>query len=105
MRTASVKTLTAAGIVALTCAFPAAAEDQKPDLLTDTETFHFNAKDKFYEKRKYSKDFRMKGIEIRRNVYFGEAKIAGGKGPGIVVERGNLTWGFNHQGAEIQLRF
>jgi hypothetical protein len=105
MRTASVITLTAAGVVAWICALPAVAEDQEPDLLPDTEAFRFNTQDKFYSKRKYSDDFRMKGIEIRRNVYFGEAKIAGEKGPGIVVERGNLTWGFNHQAAEIQLRF
>lgn len=105
MQSASVITLTAAGLVALICAFPAAAEDQKPDLLPDTETFRFNTNDKFYEKRKYSEDFRMKGIEIRKNVYFGETRIGGEKGPGIVVERGNLTWGFNHQAAEIQLRF
>ena len=105
MHHASVFTLTAAGMVALICAIPAAAEDQEPNLLPDTEAFRFNTKDRFYEKRKYSDDFRMKGIEIRRNVYFGEAKIAGEKGPGIVVEHGKFTWGFNHQAAEIQLRF
>ncbi len=76
-----------------------------PDLLPDTEVFRFETRDKFYDKRKYSNDFRMKGIEISPNVYFGEAKIAGEKGPGIVVEQGDWFWGFNHQGAEILLKF
>ena len=105
MRKAGVNTLTAAGAIALICSFPVAAEDQNEALLPDTETFRFNTDDKFYQKRKYSDDFRIKGIEIRRNVFFGEAKIAGEKGPGLIVEHGNLTWGFNHQAAEIQLRF
>lgn len=93
------------GVIALVGLLPATAEEKQLNLLPDTETFRFNSKDKFYEKRRYSDDFRVKGIEIRKNVYFGEAKIAGEKGPGIVVEKGSLTWGFNHQGAEIQLRF
>jgi hypothetical protein len=97
------------GVIALMAPFMAPlmahAEEQQLKLLPDTDTFRFNSSDKFYQKRKYSDDFRMKGIAIRRNVYFGEARIAGEKGPGIVVENGDLTWGFNHQGAEIQLRF
>ena len=105
MPRAGVNTLTATGLVALFASCPVAAEDQNTDLLPDTETFQFNTDDKFYQKRKYSDDFRIKGIEIRRNVFFGEAKIAGEKGPGLIVEHGKLTWGFNHQAAEIQFRF
>ena len=78
---------------------------RQPNLLPDNEIFRFETRDKFYDKRKYSNDFRMKGIEISPNVYFGEAKIAGEKGPGIVVEQGDWFWGFNHQGAEILLKF
>jgi hypothetical protein len=86
-------------------AAPVITGPMAPDLLPDNEVFRFETRDKFYDKRKYSDDFRMKGIKISPNVYFGEAKIAGEKGPGIVVEQGDWFWGFNHQGAEILLKF
>ena len=106
MQIVPVTSLLTAGLAALLCASPAVADEERElKLLPDTETFRFNSDDKFYLKRKYNDDFRIKGIEVRKNVYFGEAKIAGEKGPGIVVEQGDVTWGFNHQGAEIQLRF
>lgn len=76
-----------------------------PNLLPDTEVFQFNTEDKFYDKRTYTDSFRMKGIEISPNIYFGEAKIGGEKGPGFVIEKGDWYWGFNHQGAEILLKF
>lgn len=78
---------------------------RQPDLLPDNEVFRFESEDTFYDKRRYSDDFRMKGIEISPNIYFGEAKIAGEKGPGFVIEKGDWFWGFNHQGAEILLKF
>lgn len=78
---------------------------RQPNLLPDTEVFQFDTQDKFYDKRRYSEDFRMKGIEISPDIYFGEAKIAGEKGPGFVIEKGDWFWGFNHQGAEIMLKF
>lgn len=75
------------------------------DLLPPTETFHFNSNDKFYHKHKFSDDLRIKGIEIGEGIYFGDARVAGNRGPGIVVERGDLFWGVNHRGAEVLLRF
>ncbi len=84
---------------------PQAAADEELQLLPQTEVFRFNTEDKFFEKRKYSEDFRIKGWEVSENVYFGEAKVAGRKGPGLVVEQGNLSWGFNHRGAEVLFRF
>ncbi len=74
-------------------------------LLPQTEAFRFNTEDEFYEKRRYSESFRIKGVEISNGVYFGEARVAGRKGPGIVVERGEFSWGFNHRGAELLFRF
>jgi hypothetical protein len=76
-----------------------------PDLLPDTEVFRFESRDRFYDSRRYSEDFGMKGVEIGDGVYFGEARIAGEKGPGFVVEQGHWYWGFNHQGAEVLLKF
>lgn len=85
--------------------FAASAAAQQLSLLPQTSTFRFNTNDEFYDKRKYTDDFRIKGVRIGDGVYFGEAKIAGEKGPGIVVERGDLYWGFNHRGAEVLYRF
>ncbi len=79
--------------------------DMDLPLLPNTEAFQFNTQDEFYEKRRYSESFRIKGVEISNGVYFGEARVAGRKGPGIVVERGELSWGFNHRGAEVLFRF
>ena len=85
--------------------FAASEAASQMSLLPRTDTFRFNSNDEFYDKRKYTDDFRIKGIRIGDGVYFGEAKIAGEKGPGIVVERGDLYWGFNHRGAELLYRF
>lgn len=81
------------------------AASDSPRLLPDSEVFRFETQDSFVDKRRYSDDFRMKGIEISPNIFFGEARIAGEKGPGIVVEREGWYWGFNHQGAEILFKF
>ena len=75
------------------------------DLLPPTETFRFNTQDKFYQKHKFSDDLRVKGIEVSEGVYFGDAKVAGNRGPGFVVQRGDLYWGVNHRGAEVLFRF
>jgi len=78
---------------------------QELDLLPATETFRFNTQDKFYETRKYSRDFKIKGWQVYENIYFGQAKIAGENGPGLVVEKEGYSWGFNHRGAELLIKF
>jgi hypothetical protein len=75
------------------------------DLLPPTETFRFNTRDKFYDTRKYSKDFKIKGWLVYEDIYFGQAKIAGENGPGLVVEKEGYSWGFNHRGAELLIKF
>ena len=75
------------------------------DLLPPSETFNFNSGDRFYQKHKFSDDLRIKGVEVSEGVYFGEARVAGNRGPGFVVEKGDLYWGVNHRGAEVLFRF
>lgn len=60
---------------------------------------------KSFESRKFSKGFKIKGWRIGNNVYVGGVKAAGDYGPGLVLDKGNYAWGFNHQGMEFQLRF
>lgn len=60
---------------------------------------------KSYESVKYSNRFKIKGWQVREDVYMGGAKIAGEYGPGVVYEKGDFAWGFNHNGVAIELRF
>ena len=108
MKTQAIPLRIAVGLLFMICtallATPVKA-DEDFYLLPQTEAFRFNTEDKFYETRRYSKDFKIKGIEIADNVYFGEARVAGRKGPGLVFEQDNISWGVNHRGAEVLLRF
>ena len=85
-------------------ALPSQAQEEL-DLLPRTETFRFNTQDKFYQTRKYSRDFKIKGWKISEDIYFGQAKIAGENGPGLVVEKEGYSWGFNHRGADLLIKF
>ena len=58
-----------------------------------------------FESKKFSKSFKLKGWEIGDDIYIGGVKAAGDYGPGIVLDKGRYTWGFNHQGIEFLLRF
>jgi hypothetical protein len=57
------------------------------------------------ESKKFSKRFKIKGWRIGEDLYLGGVKAAGDYGPGLVLDKGSYTWGFNHQGIEFQLRF
>ncbi|MEP5762998.1 MAG: hypothetical protein ABJ308_00320 [Halieaceae bacterium] len=84
---------------------PQVAAEENLNLLPQTEVFRFNTQDKFYETRRYSKKFKIKGIEVSEQVYFGEARVAGRKGPGFTFEGQGYSWGFNHRGAELLIKF
>jgi hypothetical protein len=99
-RLVAVQSLVIVGLYAL----PSQAQGEL-DLLPPTETFQFNTEDKFYETRKYSRNFKIKGWLVYEDIYFGQAKIAGENGPGLVIEKEGYSWGFNHQGAELLIKF
>lgn len=75
------------------------------DLLPPTEAFRFNSSDEFYQKHRFSDDLRVKGVEIGDRIYFGEARVAGERGIGFVMKRGDFYWGVNYRGAELLFRF
>ena len=61
--------------------------------------------DNGFESRKFSKRFKLKGWRIGDDIYIGGVKAAGDYGPGVVLDKGRYSWGFNHQGIEFQFRF
>jgi len=50
-------------------------------------------------------ELRIRGWEIRDNVYFGQTKVGGRWGPGILIERDSYVYGINHRGIQILKRF
>ena len=58
-----------------------------------------------FERKKLSKDFKVRGWEVADNVYLGQAKIAKKWGFGVVVERGSMFYGVNHRGIQVLKRF
>lgn len=54
---------------------------------------------------KYSKDFKIRGWKVGKGIYWGQAKIAGDYGVGIVVERKGYSWGINNRGIGFLKRF
>ncbi len=58
-----------------------------------------------FESRKFSKNFKVKGWRLTRDLYMGGVKVNGEYGPGVVFDKGGYVWGFNHERIEFQLRF
>jgi len=54
---------------------------------------------------KYSKDFKIRGWEVGKGIYWGQAKIAGDYGVGFIVERKGYSWGINNRGIGFLKRF
>jgi hypothetical protein len=57
------------------------------------------------ENIKYSKDFKIRGWEVSKGVYWGQAKIAGKYGVGLVIDRKSYSWGINNRGVGFLKRF
>ena len=56
-------------------------------------------------KKKYAKDFKLRGWGVAHGVYFGGTKVADEWGIGFVYERGDTTYGFNNRGVQVVTRF
>jgi hypothetical protein len=57
------------------------------------------------EYHKYSRDFKIRGWKVAEGVYWGQAKIAGEYGVGLVVDRKGYSWGVNNRGIGFFKRF
>ena len=54
-----------------------------------------------FERRKISKDFRIRGWQIGQNTYFGQTKVDDHWGVGFVFEKGDIAYGMNHRGIQF----
>lgn len=53
----------------------------------------------------FGNNLKVRGLEISKGIYLGQAKIAGKSGPGFVVKQKGFSWGINHRGLSINKRF
>ena len=61
--------------------------------------------DRPFESIKYGKHLKVKGWRFSEGVYFGSVKVDGEYGPGMVFDKGDYVWGFNHERIQFRLRF
>ena len=53
----------------------------------------------------FSKRLKVRGFKISDGVYWGQAKVGGKYGVGVVVDKKTYAWGVNHRGFSILKRF
>jgi hypothetical protein len=53
----------------------------------------------------FNKTLKVRGIEMTKGVYLGQAKVAGKYGFGVVVDNKNFSWGINNRGVSILKTF
>lgn len=54
---------------------------------------------------KVDKTLRVRGWQVGKNIYFGQAKVGKKWGLGLVVDRGNHYYGINHRGLSYLKKF
>lgn len=54
---------------------------------------------------RFNDGMRVRGMEIGDRMYFGQAKVGGQWGLGIVIDRGEYAYGANNRGLSIMKRF
>jgi len=58
-----------------------------------------------FERRKMASNFRVRGWQVAKNVYIGQAKVAKKWGLGLVYQHGNAFYGINNHGIQVMKRF
>ena len=58
-----------------------------------------------FERKKITKDLRIRGWKISDGLYLGQAKVANKWGLGVVYERGDVAFGINNRGIQVMKRF
>ena len=58
-----------------------------------------------FERKKITKDLRIRGWKISDGLYLGQAKVADKWGLGVVYERGDVAFGINNRGIQVMKRF
>ena len=80
-----------------------AAQSQALDLTLEWDELE-DVGETFVSKQ-FSEDMKIRGWAIAEDVYFGQAKVAGEYGLGIVVDKGDVSWGLNHRGVAVTKKF
>jgi hypothetical protein len=57
------------------------------------------------QKLKVTKQLRVRGWEISDNIYFGQTKVGGKWGPGLLIDHDEYVYGINHRGIQVLRRF
>lgn len=86
---------------------PVLAEDgeEKSDYLTSSSPNLAGYIRTFESKKFINSNIKIRGWEVGDEVYMGGAKIGGEYGPGMIFDKGDYAWGFNHRGVAFELRF
>lgn len=100
-------------IISLVSFAPALAADQSEPLdLSLAEASPYRTTFEFsddrlggFERKKMTKDLRVRGWELSDNIYFGQAKVGKKWGLGFVYENGDTIYGLNHRGIQVMKRF
>ena len=58
-----------------------------------------------FERKKLSRDLRLRGWEVGNGIYFGQAKVGKKWGLGFVFENGDVVYGLNNRGIQVMKRF
>ena len=58
-----------------------------------------------FERRKLTDQLRVRGWQVGRNTYFGQARVDDRWGLGFVVDRGDTIYGINHHGIQVLKKF
>ena len=58
-----------------------------------------------FERKKMTKDVRIRGWKVTDRMYVGQAKVAKKWGLGLVYENGNTVYAVNHRGFQVMKRF
>ncbi len=76
------------------------------DVSSYTTTFEFSEERLGgFERKKLTRDLKVRGWEVAENVYFGQAKVGKKWGLGFVYEDGDTVYGLNHRGLQVMKRF
>jgi hypothetical protein len=78
---------------------------EETDFLASTAATILYTQDRFYQAPDYSRNPNIKGLEISEGIYLRQLSISEKRGPGFVVEKDDLSLGWNQRGLELLFKF
>ncbi len=65
----------------------------------------YNLDEDRFTRKRYARDLRIRGWEIKDGVYLGQTKVSDQWGLGLVYESGDTFYGVNHRGIQVLKKF